>query len=154
VVGDSNFDNPILEVSRPCWHVLSLLKGVDRAHMKRYVILAVLKMGGKAILLVTIIGVIIGIVGYVNQWNSSLTYSNAFFLAGCLVIIAGTSSRLGAGDDWNTFQLLPGESFGNMSSGERAKFIIEASSSVSLVILGVLTGSFLIFISWLVTKIF
>jgi hypothetical protein len=131
-----------------------LLKGVDKAHMKRLVIMAILKMCGKAILLTTIMGVVIGIIGYINQWNSSMAYSNAFFLAGCLVIIAGTSSRLGAGDDWTTFQLLSAESFRDMSSSDRANLIINASSSVSLVILGVLSGILLILISWFVTKIF
>ena len=104
-------------------------------------------MCAKSILLITIIGVVIGIIGYINKWDTSLAYSNAFFIAGCLAIVAGTSSRLGAGEDWNTFQLLSAESFRDMSSGERANFIINASSSISTVILGVLSGILLILIS-------
>lgn len=78
---------------------------------------------------------------------------NAFFLAGCLVIVAGTASRLGAGQEWNNFQLLNAESFREMNSSERANFIINASSSISLVILGLLTGILLILISVIVAYI-
>jgi hypothetical protein len=127
---------------------------VDKANMKQLVLKVIIKMCVKSILLTTLIGIVIGILGYINKWNSSITYSNAFFVAGCLVIIAGTSSRLGAGEDWNNFQLLHAESFRGMSSGERANFIIDASSPVHLVILGLLSGILLIIISVFVTKMF
>jgi hypothetical protein len=129
---------------RPTW---IRLKGVDKAHMKRLVIKAIVKMCAKSILLTTIIGVVIGIIGYVNKWNSSTAYSNAFFLAGCLVIVAGASSRLAAGQAINNYRLLNAESFRGMSSSERAIFIINASSSISHVILGLLSGILLILIS-------
>lgn len=115
--------------------------------MNRLVIKAIIKMCTKAIVITTIVGIVIGIIGYINKWNSSIAYSNAFFLAGCLVIVAGTSSRLGAGQEWSRFQLLYAESFRDMSSSERANFIIDASSSISLVILGLLSGILLILIS-------
>ena len=116
--------------------------------------MAIIKMCGKAILLTIIAGIVIGAIGNINKWDTSLAYSNAFFIAGCLAIVAGASSRLGAGQQWNIFQLLNAESFRDMSSGERADFIIKASSSVNLVILGVLSGILLILISWLVTRLF
>jgi hypothetical protein len=115
--------------------------------MKRLVIKAIIKICAKAILLTTIIGVVIGVIGYINQWNSSIVYSNAFFLAGSLVFIAGGMSRVAAGQAWYDFQLLDAESFRGMSSSERAIFIINASSSLSTVILGVLTGILLFLIS-------
>ena len=122
--------------------------------MKRLVIQAILKICAESIVITTIVGVVIGIIGYLNEWNAPIKYSNAFFVAGCLVIIAGTSSRLGAGDDWQVFQLLSAESFRGMSSGERANFIINASSPVRLVILGLLSGILLMIISVLVVKMF
>lgn len=122
--------------------------------MNRLVIKAIIKMCAKAILLTAIIGVIIGIIGYLNKWNSSIAYSDAFFLAGCLVIVAGGASRLGAGQEWNSFQGLYAESFRDMSSSERANFIVDASSSVRLVILGLLSGILLILISVFVWKLF
>jgi hypothetical protein len=130
------------------------LKEVDKAHMRRLVILAIIKMCGEAILLTVIAGMVIGAIGYINNWDTSLAYSNAFFIAGCLVILAGASSRLGAGQQWGNFRSLYAESFRDMSSDERAKFIIDASSSVRLVILGLLSGLLLILISVFVTKMF
>jgi hypothetical protein len=115
--------------------------------MKRFVIQAILKLCAKVILLTTVIGAVIGLIGYINRWNSSIVYSNAFFLAGCLVFIAGGMSRVAAGQAWYDFQLLDAESFRGMSSSERAIFIINASSPMSTVILGVLTGILLFLIS-------
>jgi hypothetical protein len=120
--------------------------------MKRLVIMAIIKMCGKALLLTIVAGIVVGVIGHIKKWDTSLAYSNAFFIAGCLVIVAGASSRLGAGQQWRSFQFLYAESFRDMSSDERANFIINASSSVSLVILGLLSGILLILISVFVTK--
>jgi len=122
--------------------------------MKRLVVMTILKMCGKAILLTLIVGIAIGVIGYKNKWDTSLPYSNAFFIAGGLIIVAGAFSRLVAGQEWSVFQLLYAESFRNMSGSERAEFIIKASSSANLVILGLLTGIMLILISYFVTKLF
>jgi hypothetical protein len=130
------------------------LKAVGKAHMKRLVIIAVIKICGEAILLTILAGIVIGIIGNLNKWDTSLEYSNAFFIAGCLVIIAGASSRLGAGQEWNHFQGIYAESFRNMSAGERANFIVNASSPVRLVAVGLSSGVLLILISELVAKLF
>ena len=66
-----------------------------------------------------IIAVVIGILGYINKWNSTIAYSNAFFVAGCLVIVAGASSRLAAGQERDTCLLFHAESFRDMSSSEQ-----------------------------------
>jgi hypothetical protein len=122
--------------------------------MKRLVILTILRMCGEALLLTMVAGIIIGIIGYRNQWDASIQYSNAFFIAGCLLIIAGGSSKMTAGADWESSQTLYAESFRGMSNSERANFIIDASSSYRLVILGLLSGITLIIISALVWKFF
>jgi hypothetical protein len=122
--------------------------------MKRLAITAMIKMGGEAVLLTIFAGIVIGIIGYLNKWDTSLKYSNAFFIAGCLLIIAGMSSRLGAGQERNYFQGPYAESFRDMSASERANFIVNASSSVRLVILGLLSGTLLFIISFFVTKLF
>ena len=115
--------------------------------MKQFLIQAIIKMGAKSIALTTVISIVIGMIGHINRWNSSIAYSNAFFLAGSLLIIAGTASKFTAGQEWNTFQVLSADSFRGMSSGERAQFIIDVSSSLSALILGVLSGLSLILIS-------
>jgi hypothetical protein len=123
------------------------LKDVDKAHMKRLVIMTVIKMCAEAILIAILAGIAVGIIGNLNKWNTSLEYSNGFFIAGFLVIIAGMSSRLGAGQEWSNFQGLYAESFSDMNPSERADFIVSASSSARLVILGLLSGILLILIS-------
>lgn len=122
--------------------------------MERLLFMAILKMCGKALLVTILVAIVIVVIGTRNEWNTSIAYSNAFFVAGCMVIIGGAASRMGAGSEWNSFQLISAESFRGMSSGERASFILDVSSSVSMVILGLLSGTMLIIISWLVTKIF
>jgi hypothetical protein len=118
--------------------------------MNRLVIMAGIKMCGEAVLLTLFVGIAIGIIGHLNKWDTPLQYSNAFSIAGFLVIIAGASSRLGAGQDWSNSQRLPAESLRDMSPGERANFILDASSSVRLVIIGLLSGILLNLISLLV----
>lgn len=115
--------------------------------------LAVLKMWGKALLLTVFAGILVVATGIIREWDSSLQYSNGFFVAGCLVIVAGASSRMGAGPEWNMFQLLHAESFRDMSSAERANFILKVSSPVRLVILGLLSGTMLLIVSYFVAKI-
>lgn len=66
--------------------------------------MAMIKMCGEAVLHPIFAGIAIGIIGNLNKWDTSLEYSNAFFIAGCLVIITGASSRLGADQEVNYFQ--------------------------------------------------
>lgn len=122
--------------------------------MKRLVTKVIIKMCVKSIVIATIIGSIVGIIGYINKWNSSIVYSNAFFVAGCLLIIAGTSSRYAAGQEWDKFQLLNADSLNEMSNNERANFIINESSPIRLVILGVLSGLWLILLSAIAAYLF
>jgi len=122
--------------------------------MKRLIIMTIIKMCGEAVAIAIVVGIIIGIMGKVNQWATSLEYSNALFIAGCLVFIAGASSRRGAGQDWKYAQRLRAESFRGMNASQRANYIIEASSSGRLVILGLLSGGLLILFSLIVPKLF
>ena len=116
--------------------------------------MTVIKMCGEVTLLTLLAGSGILIVGYLKKWDSSVAYSNAFFIVGCLAIIAGAASRLGAAQGSSSFQQLNVASLRNMSAGERAEFIINAASSVRLVILGLLGGILLILISVLVARLF
>jgi hypothetical protein len=114
----------------------------------------ILGMCVKVLLVLLLAGGIIGVLGYKLGWDTSIAYSNAFFFAGCLLIVAGTSSRFIASQEWNVFQQLHAESFRDMSIHERRNFIIEASSSVSLLVLGVVSGVLLIVVAILVTTWF
>lgn len=122
--------------------------------MKREILKTILKILGKALALALLAGAVIAVIGYRRGWDTSMAYSNAFFIAGCLLIIAGTSSQFTTKQMWNVFQQLDAESFRGMSSHERVNFIIEASSSVSLLALGLLSGGLLIAAAVVATKWF
>jgi hypothetical protein len=111
-------------------------------------------MCAEVILLTIIAGVVIGVIGYKGKWDTSRAYSDAFFVAGCVMIIGGALSRYGAGQQWNSFQFLNGEGLRHMSSSERANFIINANSSLRLALLGFLTGILLFIISFFVMRMF
>jgi hypothetical protein len=122
--------------------------------MNRLVMMTIIKLCVEALLLTIAAVIVVGVIGYRNKWDKSITYSNAFFIAGSLMIIAGGSSKMTAGADWASSQTLYAESFRGMSNSDRANFIINVSSSYRLVILGLLSGISLIILSVLVTKIF
>ena len=118
--------------------------------MNRTVVIAISKLCGEALLITVLAIIVVVIMGNLNKWDSSMKYSNALFIAGALVIIGGLSSRLAASEDWYTFRRIGSESYSDMSPTERANFIVEASSSLRLVIIGLLGGISLMLISLLV----
>lgn len=121
--------------------------------MSRQVIQAIIRFLTKSILITAAVSAVIILFGSINHWESSVKYSNAFFVVGCLVIVAGTASRMGAGQGVNSLQYLNMESFRGMSGSERVEFIINANSPVGLVVLGFVTGMTLILIAVFVSKI-
>lgn len=122
--------------------------------MKRQVMIAMSKLCGEAVAITIFAGIVIGIIGNMKKWDTSIQYSNAFFIAGALVIIGGLSSRMAASADWISYQKVDAESFRDMSPTERANFIVETSSSLRLVIIGLLSGISLMLISSLVWELF
>jgi hypothetical protein len=118
--------------------------------MNKQVLQAIIKFLAKSILLTAAISAVIGLFGYLNHWEGSVKFSNAFFVVGCLVIVAGTASRMGAGSGLHSLQYLNMESFRGMSGSERVEFIINANSPFGLVILGLVTGMTLILIAVIV----
>lgn len=122
--------------------------------MKRLLITTLLKLCGEAILIALVVAILIALIGNWKDWDTSLKYSNAFFIAGCLLIIAGGSSKMAASSEWFSFQRAYADSFRDMSPSERANYVVDVSSSGRLVFLGLLSGILLIIFSVLVTKWF
>ena len=120
--------------------------------MKRVVISAIITMCVKVLVLTTVVGIVVAFIGNKNAWDTPMAYSNAFFIAGALVIIAGASSRLAASQERGAFLSVYAESFRHMSSSEKADYIVNISSSMSALILGVSSGILLIIISAILTK--
>jgi hypothetical protein len=98
-------------------HVWWSFKQVDKAQMKRLVTMTIIKICGEAILLTIIAGIIIGIIGNWKKWDTPIAYSNTFFIADCLLIVAGASSRLAASQEWKNFQSLYVGYIGTNSTG-------------------------------------
>ncbi|MFN8443112.1 MAG: hypothetical protein U0175_20225 [Caldilineaceae bacterium] len=115
--------------------------------MKRFIIQEIGKLFAKSALLAAMIGVVVAVLGYLNQWNSLIPYSNAFFVAGCLLIIAGASSRFTAGQETATYRTIHPQSMRDMSFGDQISYIVDSSSPISRVMLGVVSGLLLIVVS-------
>jgi len=118
--------------------------------MTRSFILTILKFFGEVLLISLVVGGIVLLLGHQRQWDTAMKYSNAFFIAGALLIIAGASSRMTAGEDFTSLRRLSGDSFRGMNSSQLAHFIIEVSSPLRLVILGIASGILLIILSQIV----
>ena len=114
---------------------------------------AILKWCVKVIILTTIIGVIVVIIGNRSGWNTSIEYSNAFFIAGVFVIAGGLASRLGASQDVNQFRLLSSTK-GFRDKSKQLDFIANTRGSTNLVVLSLLSGILLILTSVLISKMF
>lgn len=110
--------------------------------LKKWIKNPIINLLAEAFLLTVGIGLIIFIFGRLGRWGSPVAYSNAFFLAGLLVFVAGVISRLSAGQGMFNFPSLTAESYKQMDSSERIRFIINTNSPLRLVILGILTGLF------------
>jgi len=117
------------------------------------VIKAILKWCVEVIILTTIIGVILVIIGNSSGWNTSIAYSNAFFVAGVFVIAGGLASRLGASHDINQFRLLSSTK-GFRDKSKQQDFVANTRGSTNLVFLSLLSGILLILSSVLISKMF
>ncbi|HTP10468.1 MAG TPA: hypothetical protein VMP08_19580, partial [Anaerolineae bacterium] len=83
--------------------------------MKQSVVKAIIKICGKVLLLTSIVGLVVIVIGRVSDWNTALEYSNAFFVAGVFVIAGGLASRLHTNEDTNQLRVSSSaESFRHM----------------------------------------
>lgn len=115
--------------------------------MKKWIKHPVIILLGEALLLTALISLLVGLLGRLGRWESPVAYSNAFFFAGLLIFVGGAISRISAGQGMFNFPSLTAESYKNMDSAERFRHIIKANSPIRLVILGALSGAFLVLIS-------
>lgn len=113
---------------------------------------ALIKLAAKSLFFTAAIGSAVCLLGYVSHWETSLAYSNAFFLAGCFVLIAGTATQFAAQADYSqTFRF---ERFREMSFREQADLIADSTGAFSRVALGVSSGVCLALIAVLIEKLF
>ena len=121
--------------------------------MKKIIINSIIELLAEAILFTLAIGGVIVILGYFRKWDSPVSYSDAFFLVGLLVFATCVISRLSSSQGMFNFPSLTAESYKKMDFSERMQYIIHINSPRRLVILGFLTGLFLILISVIVSSL-
>lgn len=121
--------------------------------MDRQTLASVSRMGREAAGVCVLAAIGVAVMGYIRQWNTAIEYSDAFFIAGSLVIIAGASSRVAAGASWDIHQRFHAESMQGQGLGEQINSVVSASSPWRLVILGFVSGVALMVVSVLVSLI-
>ena len=107
----------------------------------------------EALLITLAIGTLILILGAVGRWESNVTYSNAFFIAGLVIFVTGAISRISAGQGLFNFPSITAESYKKLNVSDRMKFIISTNSPIRLVLLGATTGLLLVLISLVALEI-
>lgn len=122
--------------------------------MKRQIILNVLKVVGQAVIITLIAALIILIVGFLKHWQTSIQYSNAFFIAGSVLIIVGGLSKFSAAAGRAPPQNSPTETHPEPSPGEQSTQVVKPSSTSRLLAIGVISGFLCFIVSALITKIF
>ena len=84
----------------------------------------ILRLVGKILGATAVISLVIVLVGILLRWNDPVKFSNGFFAAGAVVIIAGLFSVTGGFIQRSTFGVLYAESAGQASSPERAQRMV------------------------------
>jgi uncharacterized membrane protein len=107
-----------------------------------------LRLFGKVLAATAIIALIILLLGYFLQWNEPVRYSNAFFLAGAIVIVLGVLSITGGFAQRANFQMTYAESAGNANIAERnQRTAADITQRYGSMILLMITGILLIVIA-------
>ncbi len=109
----------------------------------------------KAILVALVLSILIYILGVLFNWKTSLEYSNAFFIAGAIAIIAGAGSVMGGFQLRGDHRILYPQSAGDMDIEKRSDTLIKDSiHSYQTTILGAICGFVLIAISIIINTYF
>jgi hypothetical protein len=115
----------------------------------------ILRLVGLVLGLALLISLIVLVVGLVFQWNSSIQFSNAFFVAGAIAILIGTFSVTGGLEQRGNFGMTYAESAGQASIHERTqRMMADINQRYGVLILMTGTGILLIAISVAVPRLF
>jgi hypothetical protein len=108
----------------------------------------ILRLMGTVLGLALLTSVVILVVGLVFKWNTSVQFSNAFFVAGAIAIVIGTFSVTGGLEQRGNFAMTYAESAGNASISERAqRMMADINQRYGVLILMIATGLVLIAVS-------
>ncbi len=85
----------------------------------------VLHLAGRILLSTALIALGVLLIGYLLGWKDPTHFSNAFFIAGAILIVLGVLSVTGGYSQRSDFGLLYSESAGQMSSTERTQRMLD-----------------------------
>jgi hypothetical protein len=115
----------------------------------------ILRPVGIALGLALLISLVILMVGFVLKWNTSVQFSNAFFVAGAIAIVIGTFSVTGGFEQRANFGMTYAESAGQASISERTqRMMADINQRYGVLILMIGTGILLIAISVAISRLF
>jgi hypothetical protein len=127
---------------------------MEIVQMNRFVMTDILRMAGRVAVVTVIAVIIIALLGLINQWDSSTPYSNAFFIAGAIMIAGGVGTKMRAGEDWTSTQEIHPESLSGMTGEQQSRLVLNPSNSTRLAIMGMGSGTLLVLMSLLVLRLF
>lgn len=115
----------------------------------------ILRLVGIALGLMLLISLVVLIIGVVLKWNTSVQFSNAFFIAGAIAIVIGTLSVTGGFGQRGNFGMTYAESAGQASIPERTqRMMADINQRYGVLILMIGTGILLIAISVAIPRLF
>ncbi|RPJ24673.1 MAG: hypothetical protein EHM33_17080 [Chloroflexi bacterium] len=113
----------------------------------------ILRLAGKILGATTLISLVVLLIGTFFQWNEPVKFSNGFFVAGAIVIVAGVFSVTGGFAQRSNFGLLYAESAGQANLAERnQRTAAEITQRYGSFLLLLVTGLLLIGISVAIGK--
>ena len=80
-----------------------------------------LKLAGIVSILTIVISAIVLIIGAIVQWREPVQYSNAFFIAGAILVVLGFLSISGGFTQRGNFNMTYAETAGNANISERTQ---------------------------------
>lgn len=103
------------------------------------------RLAGLILGITLIISVIVLLIGYIYHWNEPVLFSNAFFIAGVIVIIIGGLTVAGGFSQRANFNILYAESAGRADLAERSRrSMAEVTQRYGVMILLFISGLLLV----------
>jgi hypothetical protein len=103
------------------------------------------RLAGLILGITLIISVIVLLIGYIYHWNEPVLFSNAFFIAGVIVIIIGGLTVAGGFSQRANFNILYAESAGRADLAKRSRrSMAEVTQRYGVMILLFITGLLLV----------
>jgi hypothetical protein len=115
----------------------------------------VLRLAGITLGLALLVSLAVLVIGRFYQWNTTVQFSNGFFVAGAILIVLGVFSVAGGFGQRASFPLTYAESAGDASLTERAqRMMADINQRYGMMILLMGAGLLLIGISILIHRLF